>query len=256
MSAAASQMMASYETYYASDTYDARYPAANRRTLALVERLLDSSRSDEILDIGAGNGRYAIPLAIRRSEQCWAIERSEEGRRQLLQRASGLVDSGKVRLATDIAEVPTSSRSVRAALFMFGVLAHMEHTERHEVLRSLDRVALLIGSVPNLHRRFKNEARHATPDGPLGLPRITYRRDLEDDERAFEYTLFEPSTICSEMLRCGWRIELLAVESLLSESTVTSRPLIGRIDARLSSIAPPRLAYGLLFAARRSRAGS
>jgi 2-polyprenyl-3-methyl-5-hydroxy-6-metoxy-1,4-benzoquinol methylase len=53
----------SYEIYYKSKVYDSRYPRCNKATLDYIADTLAATPPDTyILDIGAGNGRYTIPL--------------------------------------------------------------------------------------------------------------------------------------------------------------------------------------------------
>ena len=50
----------SYDHYYGSGLYDARYPRPNPPTYRTALRL--AAASSRILDFGAGSGRYTLPL--------------------------------------------------------------------------------------------------------------------------------------------------------------------------------------------------
>ena len=53
-------MSGSYNRYISSGLYDRRYPRPNRRTLRIMQRFLPAG--GRFLDVGAGTGRYTLPL--------------------------------------------------------------------------------------------------------------------------------------------------------------------------------------------------
>jgi hypothetical protein len=52
----------SYDRYYGSGVYDARYPQPSPATYRSVLRL--ARTAERILDFGAGSGRYALPILL------------------------------------------------------------------------------------------------------------------------------------------------------------------------------------------------
>jgi SAM-dependent methyltransferase len=245
-------MRASYEDYFASDTYDSRYPRPNPNTLAFVRRALAASERQCVVDVGAGNGRYALPLLSEPGVEVWAVERSVEARDQIVARAACTPNGAALTVLEDLAEVPVDRLSASVVLFLFGVLAHMTPAERADVLSYLHSAAsqdtILIGSVPNLRRRFRTEQNAATYE-PCGLPRITYRRQLSGITAEFTYTLFSGNLLRQEMARHGWDVTALKAESLLPESSIARSSYMHLVDRALGRTVPADWGYGLLFAA-------
>src|SRR5271155_4769890 len=113
-------MHEAYEQYFRVRHYDRRYPAPNRLTLEWVRSR--AGRGTTVLDIGAGNGRYAIPLAGE-GYRVIAVEPSDAAREQLAERADAAGVAKGIRCAKTFADVDdTAIESSAIALFMFGVL--------------------------------------------------------------------------------------------------------------------------------------
>lgn len=243
-------MQESYDRYFASSVYDSRYPAPNGRTLRYVRRSIEVNPGP-VLDVGAGNGRYAIPIA-QDGHEVWAAERSAEARVELEHRAAATVTAGSLHITADADDLDLAAVRPLTALFLFGVLAHMDVSERSHILSRLRTEtppqASIIASVPNARRRFNVEQRTAYVE-PSGAKRIAYSRSIDDVDTSFEYSLFTPRTLVCELAMTGWRINMIAAESMLPESVITRRPIIGSLDAFGSSLLPAALGYGLLFTA-------
>ena len=243
-------MHEAYEQYYGVLHYDHRYPAPNRLTLRQV--MSHARPGAVLLDIGAGNGRYAIPLAAR-GYQVMAVEPCEMARDQLRERAAAHGVTARICLFKTFADVDDATiGSAELALFLFGVLGHMRFAERERTLRRLGNVmrqpAEALGSVPNRLRRFRREqAIHRIDDGQSRAPRFRYSREFGGAEHTFEYTAFTPAELEAELASIGWTCLRLGAESLLGESTVTSKAMIGAGDARLSRLMPARAGYDILF---------
>jgi SAM-dependent methyltransferase len=243
-------MHEAYEQYYGVLHYDERYPAPNKLTLS---RLVRCARPGAVLlDIGAGNGRYAIPLA-QRGYHLIAVEPSDTAREQLALRAAAHGVSGRISQFKSLADVDDATiRSADLALFLFGVLGHMCYAEREQTLlrlRTLMRQpAEAFGSVPNRLRRFRHEqANHRIEDGASRAPRFGYSRAFGGAEHAFEYTAFTPGEFEAELASFGWQCLRLRAESVLGESTVTSKAAVGACDGWLSRLVPPNFGYDILF---------
>ena len=99
-------MEQAYEAYFGSRVYETRYPYPNRFTL---QRLMKLPKGSTILDIGAGNGRYALPLA-EAGYSVIAVERSESARDQLMERLSlHCVENNRILVLPELSDVPKGS---------------------------------------------------------------------------------------------------------------------------------------------------
>jgi tRNA (uracil-5-)-methyltransferase TRM9 len=240
-----------YEHYYGSHLYDSRYPRPNRRTLAHLRSVAPAGST--LLDIGAGNGRYAIPLAAL-GHRVIAVERSEIAREQMVERIKHSRLAPLVEVHGDLSEVkPDSLSAASTAMLLFGVLGHMNHAERASILttlaESMSPTARLLGSVPNRYRRFRNEQRHSPIEDLGRSPRFRYTRGSGDDEVTLEYTAFSPAELRAELAEFGWCCCRVAPESVLPEGVVTSRSWIGSIDAAASSVLPAAAGYCIFYEA-------
>lgn len=246
-------MAESYERYYDSNIYDGRYPIPNRLTLGRVERF--ASRGSTLIDIGAGNGRYAIALAIR-GYRVIATERSSVARRQLAERVDSLALCDAISIFADITDVPEALLAESShVLTLFGLLGHMSFEERLELFRFISSEMVpetrIAGSVPNRLRRFKAEQRmNAIRDEGLA-PRFWYTRAFDGTTSYFEYTAFSPTQLRNELVEYGWKCDRITPESLLPEEIVTGHQTVGAIDVVLSRRLPPVMGYGMYFEASR-----
>jgi SAM-dependent methyltransferase len=242
-------MHEAYEYYFRTRYYDQRYPRPNQLTL---ERVLGiATPGATLLDIGAGNGRYAIPLA-RCGYQIVAVEPCDAARDQLAQAADALSLSARIQCFKTFADVDDELiQSSSLALFLFGVLGHMRFEERQLTLRRLKEgmryPAEAIGSVPNRKRRFRDEQRHRAVDDDCSAPRFSYSRRFGGASNTFEYSAFSPSEFREEIASAGWTCVNICAESVLHESTVTRRRLLGSWDAQVSRLVPAQLGYDMLF---------
>jgi tRNA (uracil-5-)-methyltransferase TRM9 len=243
-----------YETYFASGDYDLRYPRPNPRTLGTVLRAAQSGAV--VFDIGAGNGRYAVPLALSGSRVV-AVERSAIARRQLLERAGTLSISDSITVYESLDDVPASfMRVASVVLMLFGVLGHMRYAEREWVLRKLaagtDEGVLLIGSVPNRIRRFRYEQSTSSLADKGLPPRFAFKRRLGGQTVTMEYTAFSPRELRAELACNGWACRSVRPESLLSESIVTSKRVLGAADRLLARVLPGAAGHCLFYVAAKS----
>lgn len=247
-----------YEDYYGSRLYDRRYPRANRRTVALVRRAAPAGST--LVDVGAGNGRYALPLA-RIGYRVVAVERSSAARAQMAERLADAQLAGRVEIHADLLDVePATLEEASTALLLFGVLGHMDHGERSAVLgalsRGMRRDARLLGSVPNRFRRFRTEQREARIDDAGSAPRFAYQRTTEGGAVGLEYTAFAPAELKAELVESGWCCCELSPESILPEALVTAHPLLGVLDETVSRVVPPAGGYCIFYEAANHRRGT
>jgi hypothetical protein len=248
-------MQQAYEQYFRSRHYDERYPRPNSSTLARVQSVAHPGTT--LIDVGAGNGRYAIPLA-QRGYRVIAVERSDEAREQLASATRMLDLHNSITCYRHLADVDDELiGTCRLALLLFGVLAHMRFEERQATLGRLARTmqypAQVIGSVPNRLRRFRNEQSTTRIDDSGRAPRFTYSRTFGGKDNTFEYTAFSPLELASELALHGWKCVQIRAESFLSESTVTKSQVVGRVDSWVCRVLPPHLGYGIFFHAELAR---
>lgn len=240
-----------YEHYYGSSLYDSRYPRPNLRTLGLVRSAAPAGST--IVDIGAGNGRYALVLG-RLGYSVVAVERSEIARTQMHERVEDAGLGHAIEIHADLTDVaPATLAEASTAMLLFGVLGHMSFEERIAILTELSAgmsgSARLLGSVPNRYRRFRHEQRTGRIADPGDSPRFRYTRGVGDDEVTLEYTAFSPRELQSELVESGWCCCALSPESILPEAVVTSRHLLGRVDAMVSAAMPPAAGYCIYYEA-------
>lgn len=247
----ASRHAASYEYYFASGYYDARYPQPNGHVLDVVAGCLPRSPG-HVIDFGCGTGRYAF-WAAERSRRVGAFDVSDAAIQELSQRRDEAEAHNIGILGPDLDDlerhVGTYGRA-DVVLAIFGVIAHIEgRNARCATLRRLCELTKkdgwLIVSVPNRARRFRAEQRVAgDQDG------IRYARKHAGTELNFFYKLYDTHEFCTELSDAGLHIERLLPESVLPESWVANSSLLRSLDRQLSRLIPPRYGYGFLAVCR------
>lgn len=257
-------MSGSYEQYISSGLYDRRYPHPNRRTLRLVKRRLRGG--GRFLDVGGGTGRYTLPLLQMAGTSGVAHDICPVARNTMAERMSAFVRDGRLVIRGEDPETMAAAypREFDLGLLAFGVLAHVPgRDERLRLLRAVcDMVkpeGTVILSVPNARRRFLAEQRAAVSlvrAGELEPGDILYERGHGGDAIRMFYHLYTLDEVHRDLAAAGLRVESIEPESLLSERTVVSDPLLGRLDDLACSIAPASLGYDLLAVARPQPAGA
>ena len=256
-------MSGSYGRYISSGLYDRRYPRPNQRTLRKMKRCLVAG--GRILDVGAGTGRYTLPLLQMNGTRCVAHDISPVARETLAERLRGFVSDERLVIRGDdpddlAAELP---QAFDLALLAFGVLAHVaRRKERLRLLRAI-RIMLkaegtLILSVPNAKRRFRAEQRDAEPlvrEGTLEPGDVLYQRNQANGEIRLFYHLYTLDEVHRDLSKTGFWVASVGAESLLSERKVVSSRPIGWLDALACRFAPTELGYDLLAVARPKTAG-
>jgi len=247
-------MQESYDQYYATGYYDQRYPTANGSTLERTLAVTPPGGAS-ILDIGAGNGRYAVILASR-GYVVNAVEPSDYARAQLRHSSEVRKLESQIVVFKELADVPsTVVANSHLAMLQFGVLGHMCYIERMQVLgRLMDEMpsgSAVVGSVPNRFRRFRAEQRTGKLSDTGSPPRFKYSRTYGGIENDLEYTAFSPADLRQELASAGWADVALRCESFFSESMVTRSNTVSRIDRTLTRVAPAMLGYCIWYAARK-----
>lgn len=252
-------MAQSYNAYFGTGLYDARYPAPNRRTLRHALSLLP--RGGRFLDYGAGTGRYCLPLLGRPDVSGVAADISTVARQTLAERAAA------AGVASRLTVIDATHAAVRGAaaeapfdlcLLAFGVLGHIigrhHRLELQDTLRrALKPGGVLLIGLPNARRRLRAEQRamraDPDPDPSLEPGDVLYARHADDGDIPLYYHLYSVAEILRDLRETGFTVRHLSAESVLPESTVCHAPRLGRLDDWACRLVPPVLAYGFLVIA-------
>ena len=257
-------MSGSYDRYISSGLYDRRYPRPNRRTLRKMKRSLPAG--GRFLDVGAGTGRYTLPLLQVTGTSGVALDICPVARTTLAERLGEFVRAERLAIRGEDADALAADhpQTFDLALLAFGVLAHVAgRAERLRLLRAIRSMlkadGTLILSVPNARRRFRAEQRTSAPlvdAGKLEPGDILYNRGQDDGEIQLFYHLYTLAEVRDDLAEAGFRVTNVGAESLLSERTVVSDPLTGWLDAMACRIAPASLGYDLLAVAKLQTSGT
>lgn len=253
----------SYDRYYASGVYDARYPRPNSATYRSVLRLAGTAA--RILDFGAGSGRYALPILRATDAFVCAYDISADACRAVERRATSAgVDSERLLITPSLDEARCAG-PYDLLISLFGVLSHIEAAEdRIDALNSMRSMLTghgrLLLTVPNAVRRFPL---HTSSPGPVSERRgepylracirrhypsarqVTYRHILEDAQRPFPYYLYSRRQLASELAAAGFALELLEADSILPERNLVRSPVLAPVDDVLRLLQPSWTGYGL-----------
>ena len=257
-------MSGSYDRYISSGLYDRRYPRPNRRTLRKMKRSLPAG--GRFLDVGAGTGRYTLPLLQVSGTSGIALDICPVARTTLAERLGEFLRAERLAIRGEDADALAADhpQAFDLALLAFGVLAHVAgRAERLRLLRAIRSMlkadGTLILSVPNARRRFRAEQRSSAPlvdAGKLEPGDILYKRGQDDGEIQLFYHLYTLAEVRDDLAEAGFRVTNVGAESLLSERTVVSDPLTGWLDAVACRIAPASLGYDLLAVAKLQTSGT
>ena len=247
-------MSGSYSRYISSGLYDQRYPRPNGRTLRTMRRCMPAG--GRFLDVGAGTGRYTLPLLKIAGTSAVAHDICPVARSTLAERLGEFVRAGRLAIRGEDADELAADhpKTFDLALLAFGVLAHVAgRGERLRLLRAirtmLKRDGTLILSVPNAKRRFRAEQRAAAPlvrQGKLEPGDVLYKRVDDGGEIRLFYHLYTLDEVQTDLSEAGFRVRSIGAESLLSERSVVSDSLVGWLDDLACRLAPASLGYDLL----------
>ena len=261
----------SYDRYYASGVYDARYPRPNSGTYRSVLRL--AGMAARILDFGAGSGRYALPILRATDAFVCAYDISADACRTVERRATSAGVGSERLLTTASLEAARSAGPYDLVISLFGVLSHIEAAEdRIDALNSMRSMLTghgrLLLTVPNAVRRFPlhTSSPGQVSEGRRGPDRracrrrhypsarqVTYRHTLQDAHRPFPYYLYSRRQLASELATAGFALELLEADSILPERNLVRRPVLAPVDGLLRFLLPSWAGYGLRATCRVDR---
>lgn len=244
----------SYKAYFKSGFYHKRYPRPNSATLAFINAHLSNTKT--VLDIGCGDGRYSVPMS-KAVSHITCLDISDEAvadlrariQSEALENADVLICDPPVTLQEFFAP-----KTINVITMIFGVLSHIVNdVERHSILKEVNAVlsngGVFILSVPNKHRRFRQEQREQ------GTNSISYSRKSNGTVLKMNYKLFDAAEIRQELLRANFTDISIVSETILPESWVVKHRWVAGLDHVLCRIVPRRWAYGLLIQARKQPQG-
>ena len=253
--------MESYDHYYGSGLYDARYPRPNPPTYRAALRLARISR--RILDFGAGSGRYTLPVLHSTNAFVCAYDISVDACTTLKGQATAAGIGSQRLLVTSDLDAARAAGPYDLVLSLFGVLSHIEGTEnRINILNSirsqLTREGLFSSRCRTrfaaflcmYHQMVTQQSRgmfpcdvHARyyPSARL----VTYHHHLKNAERPFTYYLFSRRELTRELSAAGFAVEVLESDSILPERRLVRSSLLEPVDYFLCQLLPSWAGYGL-----------
>jgi SAM-dependent methyltransferase len=243
-------MRALYDAYFASRDYDQRYPEPNRGTLDFLRRH-GAMHGADVLDVGCGNGRYAIPWLQEAPGRLTGCDISAAALQSFARKVQGSVLADRVRLVHGGVETLNPETPFNAVLLMFGVLSHVHpRQERQALLRRLRELGTadcrLFLSVPSIWRRrplellasLRGRNREAFGD-------IHFSRWIAGQMQTFYYHLYSLRGLRTELASAGWTMVAAEAESVLPEWWITRSARLGQLDHRLQPWCPAALGYGI-----------
>jgi SAM-dependent methyltransferase len=253
--------MESYDHYYGSGLYDARYPRPNPPTYRSALRL--ARTSSRILDFGAGSGRYTMPFLHATNAFVCAYDISADACRALeLQAATADVDTQRLLITDELGAVREAG-PYDLVVALFGVLSHIEERENRIDILSSIRSMLSHGgqfllTVPHALRRFpmhassddRGSASGGAPSArarryfPAARP-VIYRHHVDGEARPFPYYLFSRRELTAELSAAGFALEALESDSILPERRLARTPALSPVDDLLCRLLPSWAGYGL-----------
>lgn len=256
-------LIASYDRYYATGYYHARYPAPNPRTVRALLALAPAKA--RVLDFGCGDGRYVPPLMARPDIFAVGYDVCPTALKLFSERFAAEIAAGRLAALggglEPLEQYAAAHGRFDLALMGFGVLGHIRgRLRRQHTLAAVRRVLapggrLLLG-LPNARRRFHAEQRASRAEiaaGRLEPGDIAYSRAAPGGDGRetipLYYHLYRGPDIAAELAGAGFRMVACTAESILPESAVVRSPLGAAVDGALMRVVPTRWGYGFLVTA-------
>jgi SAM-dependent methyltransferase len=251
-----------YDYYFSSAAYGQRYPAPNRSTLDFI--LEQGAReAANILDVGCGNGRYAMSLLDESNARITGCDISSASLNEFACRLQHRVEAKRVELVHGSIDSLGKDRHFDLILMMFGVLAHIGgRRERINMLRAACELLAprgrLILSVPNLYRRRPGDLLKALAARAFARPvpgdtvepgDIHFTRCIAGRKLTFFYHLYSVSELRGELADAGFQTTQCRAESFLPEWLITQYRCAAAFDRLIQPYIPAALGYGICIAA-------
>ena len=271
--APAEAMSKLYDSYFASHDYKRRYPSPNPATLKFLLDQGQAARAKSILDVGCGDGRYALALLDATPANITGCDISSAALHEFSAQLATRSDARRVTLIHSTVEALTPSADAKTSdgeidgrhdlsLLLFGVLSHAgDQAARVAMLKAVLRQTKpggrLLLTVPSIWRRrpvellqrlWRRKVRGEQNNFQLGD--MTFARVIDGQEQTFFYHLYSPLRLGQELDMAGWSIQTVQAESLLPEWLVTQYRWVGRLDNWVRPLLPASLGYGIRAVAR------
>jgi SAM-dependent methyltransferase len=253
------RMRTLYDHYFSSTAYRQRYPFPNPATLQFV-LANGAQQAKAILDVGCGDGRYAIALLNVVDAHITGCDISGGALQEFQKRLDIHPFADRVNLVHGGLELLPAASQFDMSLVLFGVLSHAgDQAARVKMLKDILNVTTpngcLLLSVPNIFRRRPVELLKYLPKRLLKrsekLGDIEFTRQIAGKPCSFVYHLFSVKELNRELALAGWRCTAMAAESLLPEYFITQHPWVGKLDAFIRPFLPAWLGYGIRLIAHR-----
>ena len=271
--APAEAMSKLYDSYFASHDYKRRYPSPNPATLKFLLDQGQAASAKSILDVGCGDGRYALALLDATPANITGCDISSAALHEFSAQLATRSDARRVTLVHSCVEALTpaidgnvvaSATDARhdLSLLLFGVLSHAgDQAARVAMLKAVVRQTKpdgrLLLTVPSIWRRrpvellqrlWRRNVRGEQNNFQLGD--MTFARVIDGHEQTFFYHLYSLPRLRQELDMAGWTLQTVQAESLLPEWLVTQYRWIGRLDNWVRPLLPASLGYGIRAVAR------
>ncbi len=252
------RMRTLYDSYFSSSYYRQRYPVANPATLQFV---LDNgaTHASSILDVGCGDGRYAVALLDKTTAKITGSDISSSAINEFTKRLEGNPQAFRVNLIHGTVNKLKVDKPFDIVLLLFGVLSHAgNRAARIAMLKDIRQHTAsdgqLLLTVPSAWRRKPTSLINTIPEyfknPKAGFGDIEYSRQIAGKQLDFFYHLYTVKRLKSELLEAGWITGHASAESILPEKYVTHYPWIAKIDGALSTLVPASLGYGIRIVAK------
>ena len=276
--APAEVMRKTYDSYFASQDYKRRYPSPNQSTLQFLLDHGQAASAKSILDVGCGDGRYALALLDATAANITGCDISSGALHEFSAQLATRLDAKRVTLIHSTVEALEPSANANnepdlrhdLSLLLFGVLSHAGDQAARlamlkAVLRQTKPEGRLLLTVPNIWRRWPIELlqqlgqrlgqqlgqrRARSETNNLQFGDMTYCRVIDGQEQTFFYHLYSLGRLRQELDLAGWSIQTVQAESVLPEWMVTQYRWIGRLDNLVRPLLPASLGYGISVVAR------
>jgi SAM-dependent methyltransferase len=253
------RMRGLYDHYFSSHAYRQRYPFPNPATLQFI-LANGAMQAKTILDVGCGDGRYAIALLNVVNAQITGSDISSGALQEFQKRLDLHPCSDRINLVHGGLDALPVTSQFDMSLVLFGVLSHAgDQAARIKMLKDIGKVTTpngcLLLTVPNIFRRRPFELLKYLPKRLLRrsekLGDIEFTRQIAGKPCSFVYHLFSVKELKRELALAGWRCTAVAAESFLPEYYVTQYPWVGKFDAFIRPFLPAWLGYGIRLIAHR-----